>query len=226
MEHRRHDQCDLVLPEVGIHHHVERVPGDVAVAEGGSLGPAGRPRRVHDQARVVQADRLVDLGRVGGGEQALVAGFPAQLPQRDHVPDPRHRAPQRGRRLRLPGPVDQRPRARVRQVAGQFRHGQPGVQRDQDRAQGSRGEQCLQECGVVGAEVGDPVAAAHAEPAQAVRQPGDPVMHLGVGQPVPGMQDRDPARGAAGAPGHPRADTVVAQPRIPSAGGLAPHAAA
>ena len=68
------------------------------------------------------------------------------------------------------------------------------------------------ERGVVGAEVGDPVPAAHAEPAQAVRQPGDPVMQLGVGQPVITMEDRDPVRGAARAPRDPRADTVVAHP--------------
>jgi hypothetical protein len=65
---------------------------------------------------------------------------------------------------------------------------------------------------MVGPEVGDPVATADAEPAQAVRQPADPVVHLGVGQPVPGMNDRDPVRGAAGAPRYPRADAVVAHP--------------
>ena len=65
---------------------------------------------------------------------------------------------------------------------------------------------------MVGPEVGDPVTPADAEPAQPVRQPGDPVVHLGVGQPVPGMNDRDPVGGAAGAPRYPRADTVVAQP--------------
>ena len=86
VEQRCHDQRDLVLPEVGVHHHVERVPGDVAVAERGALGTSRGPRRVHDQARVAQADLFVEVRARSGGEQGGVTEFPAgRLPQRDHV---------------------------------------------------------------------------------------------------------------------------------------------
>ena len=68
---------------------------------------------------------------------------------------------------------------------------------------------------MVGAEVGDPVAAANPEAAQAVGQPGDPVMQLRVGHHVLAVHDRHPLRGPAGAPGYPRAHAVVAQPRHP-----------
>src|SRR5215468_272588 len=97
-------------------------------------------------------------------------------------------------------------------------------ERDQDRAQGARREQRLQERGVVRAQVGDPVAAAHAKPAQAVRQPRDPVMQLSVGQPVIAMKDGDPVGGAAGAPRDPRAHAVIAHPGTLSPGDLAPTA--
>jgi hypothetical protein len=72
VEQRRQRERPLVGGEVEAHELVDRVPRHVAVGERRALGPPGGARRVHDQAGVVEGDRLVPRLGVGRGQQVLV----------------------------------------------------------------------------------------------------------------------------------------------------------
>ena len=107
VEQRGQGQRALGRPEVEAEQLVGRVPRHVAVGEHGALGLPGGAGGVHDQARVVEGDRLVArLGR-GSGQQLLVG----QRVRRRRRPAVRRR-PRPGRRAA--GPAARRPARRGR----------------------------------------------------------------------------------------------------------------
>jgi hypothetical protein len=170
MEQRRQRQRALVLREVEAEQLVHRVPRHVAVGEHRTLGPAGGAGRVHDQARVLERDRLVPLLRIGLGEQLLVGeGVGAALRRgfgRHPVPHARQAVPQRvGEPAELPAVDDDR-RPRVGEDVLRLGRSQAGVDRHPDRTELPAGVEGLERRRVVATGPGHPVAGDHAEPGQ------------------------------------------------------------
>ena len=122
------DERHLVAGQVDVEQQVDAVPGDVGVGEHGALGPPGGARRVEDHA-------------------GLVAGRPARRARSVDAPASSASYSSPGRRPRRPpgsrpstvdanaGAHDQHAGAAVGQDVGQFRRGQPPVQRHEHRAE-------------------------------------------------------------------------------------------
>jgi hypothetical protein len=110
----------------------------------------------------------------------------------------------------------------VAQDVGQLGRGEPGVERYEDRAREPGAEQRLQERGLVRAEVGDPVAALHAEPGQYVRHACGAFVQLTVRLLAIAVDDRDPVGRHPRPPRGPRADALVTHRPGPAAGRRCP----
>jgi hypothetical protein len=235
VEQRCHREGDLIRPEVGVHHHVDRIPGDVGVGQRRALGPARGARGVHDQAGVVQADGHVGRPRVQGpgrrpGQQALVVMVPRGRPGQGHeVAEPRastsravtSRAADARDHGRLLRGIHQQRRPAVGELVSEFRAGQPHVERDEDGPGGPGREHGFQEGRMIGSEIRDPGARPGPEPAQRPGQPPDAVIQPGVGQRGARVPDRRRAGGLAGPAGGPRPNALVAHGLLPSAGNQA-----
>ena len=207
VEQRRDDERHLVPGEVHVDERVGRVPRDVAVRHHDALGVAGRAGRVLDHVEVVQPDlqveRVVRAHRPHVVERELALGAV-------HGDQPGQSAARRLRRHRPAGQQagqtgrswgqrgvgdtgqdlvdggterlvpDQDARAAVHDDVRPLGRHQPGVQRQVDRARLGGREHRLDERRRVEAEVGDPVAALHAERPQPVCQAVRPGGELGI----------------------------------------------
>ncbi|MCB5293036.1 hypothetical protein BJQ90_02481 [Arthrobacter sp. SO3] len=82
--------------------------------------------------------------------------------------------------------MDQQNCAAVPELELDFGRREPGVQRDEDRPGQAGGEQGLQEGGIVIAQIGHPVALAHAAVPKGVGEPGGTFRELDIAElPVP-----------------------------------------
>ena len=209
VEQRGHHEGHLVVAQVDVDQHVDAVPRDVAVGQGGALGSARGAGGVHDHAHVIEPDRLVDGVLAARLDQLLVAQGGAVRPgERDDVA----RCPpvlQLGGRTARLGSVDQDRGAAVRQHVGQLAHRQPQVERYEHRPQHARGEERLEKCGVIGSQVCDPVPLSHAELSQRGRQSQHPPVQLAVGELPPLVDDGDALGALPSSTSRPRADPLV-----------------
>src|SRR5699024_5388936 len=92
---------------------------------------------------------------------------------------------------------------------GQFWNGQARIEGDEDRPQGATGEEALQQGRVVGAQVGDPVTAAHPQFTQDRGQAQDTFVQFGVGVASAFVDHCHTFGGGAGAAGRPGTDALV-----------------
>ena len=162
----------------------QRLPGDIGVGEHGPLGVSGGARGVHDQRRAVAGD-VDDRGRVAVlGDEVLVtenAVGSGRCLGDDHRGQHRSEfANRHSERCQHRFGDDDFGSAVFRDV-GQFRLGEPEVDRNRDGAQSIRGQRGLDELRAIEHQDHHPVTDADTAPVQGAGQRGDPVCKAGPG---------------------------------------------
>jgi hypothetical protein len=151
--------------------------------------------------RPVVPDVYVEGVRLGAGRgQHLLVRLP-DLPLTDPQHDVDRRLPQRLRRHRRQrGVDDQGLRAAVGEHVGDLVGDQPEVDRDADGAEPGGRDEGLHDLQPVEREDGDAVTGPDPAVGQGVRQPGDPLVPLGVAAAGALEPQRDHVGGAPGPP--------------------------
>ena len=177
-----------------------------------SIAPLGRP--VVPEVYMMMQVSSAATGSSIGSSEAAASNWSYSAPTstvRTHVAVARQSRDETGERR----PVHEGLRAGVRQLVGDLGPGEAGVERYEDRPEGARGEQGLQVGGVVRAEVGDPVAAAHSAGAQGVREAGGALVQPGVRDRRAAVDQGGAVRGLAGPACGPRPQSLIAHVRAP-----------